>query len=52
MYACKRDWYRLPKVIRDEIWASYLSDDAARHLAAMDEGRVWYHNNPRKETAT
>jgi hypothetical protein len=52
MYACKSDWFRLPKAIRDEIWASYLGDDTARHLAAMDEGQVWYSNNPRKGKTT
>jgi len=44
MYACKRDWYRLPKHIRDEIWAGYQSD-SARHLAAMLAAEVWYRNN-------
>lgn len=46
LYACKQDWFRLPKEIRNEIWRTYRRNDAGEHLAAMSEAARWYDNNP------
>jgi hypothetical protein len=45
--ACLTDWRRLPKDIRDAVWAGYrqgpLSD---AHTAAILDAREWWRNNP------
>ena len=46
LFACRGDWYALPKIIRDEIWGTFLGGDEAGHLAAMAEAIEWYHANP------
>ena len=51
MFACRPDWYALPKIIRDEIWAAFLGGDEAGHLAAMAEAIEWYHAHPPRHRA-
>lgn len=48
MFACRPDWYALPKIIRDEIWGTWLGGDEASHLAAMADAVEWYRENPPK----
>lgn len=47
MFACKADWFRLPKVLRDRIWRAYRSGTAGEHMAAMAAATDWYVQNPR-----
>lgn len=41
LYACRNDWYRLPKPYRDEIWRWYQVD-IAKHAEAMIAAKSWY----------
>jgi hypothetical protein len=47
--ACKPDWFRLPKPLRDEIGAAYARRRAnpMRHLRALGEASKWYRANPK-----
>lgn len=46
-YACRADWYRLPREIRDRIWAAHRGQLAGEHSDAMAAARVWYAQHPR-----
>lgn len=48
--ACKPDWFRLPKPLRDEINAAYPRRRAnpLRHTRAIAEASRWYRANPRQ----
>jgi hypothetical protein len=50
--ACKPDWARLPKPLRDEIDAAYTRRraDSLRHARAVSQALRWYRANP-AETA-
>jgi len=45
MFACRSDWYRLPKPYRDAIQAGYRSGNILAHAAAMGDARRWYEAN-------
>lgn len=47
MLACRADWFRLPKVQRDEITSTYRRN-ASRHLMAVRDAIRWYQDNPRE----
>lgn len=44
-YACRGDWFALPKDIRDRIWIGYRGGDPVAHASAMSEARAWYRAN-------
>ena len=45
-FACRGDWYALPKGLRDAIWRTWRSADELGHIAAMAEAIEWYRANP------
>lgn len=47
MFACRRDWYRLPRSLRDAIWRTYNAGGGAPHEAAMVDAIDWYRANAR-----
>ena len=54
MWGCKPHWFKLPKVLRNRIWATYkpgqeiTKTPSAAYLAAADEVQAWIktHNAP------
>jgi hypothetical protein len=47
MYACKRDWYRLPKPYRNAVWRGYRNQPLGQaHRVAMHAAHQWYLDNP------
>lgn len=49
MLACRKDWYRLPRGLRNRIWNAW--DDGAgagspEHAAVIREAVQWYRDNP------
>lgn len=47
MFACRNDWYRLPKPYRDAIWSGYRDQPLGpAHLDAMHTAYQWYLDNP------
>lgn len=46
MFACRGDWYALPRVIRDDIWNAWRAGDADDHAWHMAEARAWYRDHP------
>jgi hypothetical protein len=48
MFACRADWYALPKAIRDAIWAAYkpgqeiTKEPSTRYLEAAMNALNWY----------
>lgn len=49
--ACKPDWFRLPKPLRDDITAAYRRrrSDLRPHLLAVRAAVQWYGANPSRE---
>lgn len=48
LFACKRDWFRLPSVLRAAIWTAYRAGDGAAHAEALAEALRWFgENEPR-----
>lgn len=49
MFACRADWFYLPKHLRDDIWAGYRNqgDGGAAHRLAMATAVTYYRDNPR-----
>jgi hypothetical protein len=45
-FACRNHWYRIPKDMRDAIWAGYRSGDTLGHMQAMSDARRWLRENP------
>lgn len=47
LWGCKQHWFRLPKPLRDKIWATYVPGQEARmdpseaYLDAADEVQRW-----------
>lgn len=46
MFACKPDWFALPKDIRDLIWAAWRTDDLDGHAEATADAMTWYREHP------
>jgi len=46
-FACSKDWFRLPKEVRDRMWRHYRSGNALQHAVAMVDARVWFQEHPR-----
>jgi len=52
MWGCKHHWFRLPKALRDKVWATYRpgqevrKDPSAAYLAVADEVQQWCRENP------
>ena len=36
LWGCKPHWYRLPRELRDHLWAAYRGDDLTEHAAALE----------------
>jgi hypothetical protein len=51
LFACRADWYRLPRGIRDDINRTYRSGDDAGHLEATMAAQEWYDAHPKRSTA-
>jgi hypothetical protein len=51
MWGCKRHWFKLPKVLRDKVWATYVPgqeerlDPSEAYLAVALEVQRWIANN-------
>lgn len=48
MLACRNDWYRLPRGLRNRIWAAWAGGAGAgsgKHTAAVREAVQWYREN-------
>jgi hypothetical protein len=48
MWGCKDHWFKLPKALRDKVWATYragqeedLSKVSKQYLAVADEVQRW-----------
>lgn len=47
LWGCKQHWFRLPKPLRDKIWATYVpgqeirKDPSTAYLDAADEVQKW-----------
>ena len=52
MWGCRKHWFRLPKHLRDKIWATYVpgqeirKDPSPEYLAVADEVQRWCLENP------
>ena len=46
MFACRPDWFALPKGIRDAIWAAWRTDDLDGHAEARVLAVTWYREHP------
>ena len=46
--ACRRCWYRLPQVLREDVTNAYRrrADNPAAHRAALLAASQWYRANP------
>jgi hypothetical protein len=50
MWGCKEHWFRLPKVLRDLIWATYrpgqeiTKNPSPEYIAAAQKVRAWILN--------
>lgn len=44
--ACRRDWFRLPKVYRDEIRSTYRRGTDDAHRVAVMQALAWYDEHP------
>lgn len=44
MLACRRDWYRLPREVRNRVWAAWYGPGPGsdEHNAAVAEATAWY----------
>jgi len=51
MWGCKEHWFKLPKKLRDKIWATYMpgqeinKNPSEEYLAVADEVRDWIKAN-------
>jgi hypothetical protein len=50
LFACRTDWYRLPKATRDKINSAYYQGDGS-YLDAVMEAEAWYEANPKPGVA-
>lgn len=52
MWGCRRHWFKLPKRIRDRIWATYRpgqetdKQPSAEYIAVAQEAQQWAMENP------
>jgi len=52
MWGCREHWYRLPKFLRDRIWASYEPGQeiemtpSGEYLNVTDEVQKWIRDHP------
>jgi hypothetical protein len=55
MFACKPDWFALPKSIRDRIWGEYVPgqedrmDPTLAYLDVATEAIRWWQQHPKPE---
>ncbi len=54
MWGCKYHWFRLPKYLRDKIWATYVPGQeitktpSEDYLSAAEEVQEWIAKNAQK----
>ena len=52
LWGCRKHWFRLPKRLRDKIWATYVpgqeirKDPSPEYLEVADEVQRWCLENP------
>lgn len=46
-YACRPCWFRVPKDMRQAIYAAWHASDHSAHRAAMADAKVWLDAHPR-----
>lgn len=52
MWGCRQHWFRLPKRLRDAIWATYVpgqevrKDPSPEYLAVAAEVEAWCEAHP------
>ena len=57
MWGCKPHWFRLPKRLRDQIWATYRPgqerdrNPSEAYLAVADEVQEWCRETIKRERA-
>lgn len=55
MWGCRKHWFRLPKTLRDRIWATYRPGQeidkrpSEEYLAVADEVQEWCRENPEEK---
>jgi hypothetical protein len=51
MWGCKEHWFKLPKVLRDKVWAAYVPGQeitmtpSREYLEVTDEVEKWIREN-------
>lgn len=56
MWGCKTHWFRLPKFLRDRIWATYVpgqeirKDPSQDYLDAADAADAWIREQGKEAT--
>lgn len=54
MWGCKSHWFKLPKALRDKVWASYepgqeiSKDPSSEYLKVVTEVQEWIKANGKK----
>lgn len=54
LWGCKQHWFRLPKFLRDRIWATYVpgqeirKDPTQEYLDAADQVDAWIREHGEK----
>jgi len=46
LFACRRDWWRLPAELRRPITRTYVTNDIVAHADAMRAAQDWYRSHP------
>lgn len=49
MLACRKDWYRLPRSLRNRIWVAWAEGEGAgspEHSGLVRQAIQWYQDNP------
>lgn len=55
MWGCKKHWFKLPKRLRDKVWATYrpgqeiTKDPSPAYLKVADEVQEWCRNSTTKK---
>lgn len=45
---CKPHWFKLPRLVRDEIWAAYRTGDRIASLTIIRDAVTWLQENDDK----
>lgn len=44
-FACKEDWYRLPREIRSRMYLAWITNNEFEHLKIIEKALDWYDAN-------